>query len=84
MSIVTQLSFSIFLVMALLVSNVEAQETLDINTGFNPPITTDNGDGFADRLIKEAVRRIGYAAILHRKPPQRAITEANSGRGCFG
>ena len=64
---------------ALLPSSLNAQEHLSINTGHNPPLATDDNDGFHDLVAIEAYRRAGITIEIHRLPSARSSVNANTG-----
>lgn len=56
-----------------------AQQTLYLNTAFTYPLSTEKQTGFADYIIREALRRIGYKMRATQLPAERALKNANKG-----
>lgn len=56
-----------------------AQQTLYLNTAFTYPLSTNEQTGFADYIIREALRRIGYKMKSLQLPAERALINANNG-----
>ena len=56
-----------------------AKEVLVLNTAFTTPISNKAQTGFADIVINEALRRIGYGMQSVRLPAERALINANAG-----
>ncbi|NOY61853.1 MAG: transporter substrate-binding domain-containing protein [Gammaproteobacteria bacterium] len=56
-----------------------ANETLVLNTALTSPLSNDAQSGFADTVVKEALRRIGYDFRSIRLPAERALINANAG-----
>jgi polar amino acid transport system substrate-binding protein len=57
-----------------------AQPRLTLATGAREPFTTTtNGPGFAEELLREALRRIGHDLAVLSLPPERALVNANAG-----
>ena len=55
------------------------QEKLILNTAFATPISNAAQTGFADVVLAEAFRRIGYQLETVRLPAERALINANRG-----
>ena len=70
-----------FLIVAILCfnSSVFSQETLVINTGFSTPISKIDQTGFGDRVLAEALKRLGYKLETVQMPAERALINANLG-----
>jgi len=60
-------------------SSAYSQKTIVLNAAFSYPVSTDTQRGFADQVLKEAFRRIGYALETVRMPAERALINANRG-----
>ncbi len=60
-------------------SSVFSQETLIFNTVFTSPISKTDQTGFADRVLAEAFKRVGYKLETVQLPGERAIFNANRG-----
>lgn len=56
-----------------------AMPRLRFNTAFGPPIHADDGSGFFNRLMAEALGRLGYAVEVDAPPAERALVNANAG-----
>ncbi len=56
-----------------------SQPTLVLNTAFGPPVSNASQTGFADQVLAEALRRIGYRLETVRMPAERALINANRG-----
>jgi len=56
-----------------------SQPNIVLNTAFGPPVSNDSQTGFADQVITEAFRRIGYQLETIRMPAERALINANRG-----
>jgi len=56
-----------------------AEQTIVINTAFRNPISNDTQTGFADKVLGEAFRRMGYKLETVRLPAERALINANKG-----
>lgn len=52
---------------------------LVLNSTFGPPVSNQLQTGFADQLVTEALRRIGYQLELVRVPAERGLINANRG-----
>ena len=63
------------------VSPAEAQTKIVLNTSSEPPNSTENLDGIADRVMVEAFQRLGVEMEIARLPSARAVTNANEGVG---
>lgn len=55
------------------------QPTIVLNTAFGPPVSNASQTGFADQVLTEAFRRIGYQLEIVRMPAERALINANRG-----
>lgn len=60
-------------------SVVYSQKTIVLNTAFSYPVSTDSQSGFADQVLMEAFKRIGYKLETVRLPAERALINANRG-----
>jgi len=58
-----------------------AQKNIVLNSTFSYPVSTDSQSGFADLVLAEAFRRIGYQLETVRVPAERALINANRGIG---
>jgi len=58
---------------------VLAQPTIVLNTAFGSPISNATQTGFADQVVAEAFRRIGYQLETVHLPAERALINANRG-----
>jgi len=56
-----------------------AKEILVLNTAFTSPLSTEAQTGFADVVVGEALRRIGYGMESVQLPAERALINANAG-----
>lgn len=56
-----------------------SQQTIVLNTAFAPPVSNNSQTGFADQVLREAFRRIGYQLVTVRMPAERALINANRG-----
>ena len=63
----------------LLSTTVKAQQQLVFANPTNAPYTTLRGDGYLDRVYREAFRQLGYRIKLVRLPAERALRAANEG-----
>ncbi|VAW70734.1 hypothetical protein MNBD_GAMMA09-2451 [hydrothermal vent metagenome] len=55
------------------------QPTLVLNTAFGSPVSNAQQTGFADQVVTEALRRIGYQLNTIKLPAERALINANRG-----
>ncbi len=62
-----------------MMSQVYAHPTLVLNTANDPPNSTMDHTGLADRVIKEACARIGLNVEIVKLPSERALINANKG-----
>ena len=62
-------------------NTVLAQETLVLNTAAGAPYHTSEETGFVDRILREALGRIGIGVKIVKLPAERAIINANAGIG---
>jgi len=60
-------------------SSAYSQKTIVLNTAFSYPVSTDSQKGFADQVLIEAFKRIGYKLETIRLPAERALINANRG-----
>jgi len=56
-----------------------SQHTIVLNTAFGPPSSNESQTGFADQVVGEAFRRIGYKLETVRMPAERALINADRG-----
>ncbi len=56
-----------------------AQPTIVLNTALSAPVSNETQTGFADSVVSEAFRRIGYNLIIVHLPAERALINANKG-----
>ncbi len=56
-----------------------SQQTIVLNTAFGSPISNESQTGFADLVVAEAFKRIGYKLETVRLPAERALINANKG-----
>ncbi|NOY66191.1 MAG: transporter substrate-binding domain-containing protein [Gammaproteobacteria bacterium] len=56
-----------------------SQQTIVLNTAFGSPVSNESQTGFADQVVAEAFRRIGYQLETVRLPAERALINANRG-----
>lgn len=56
-----------------------SQPTIVLNTAFSSPISNASQTGFADEVLTEAFRRIGYQLETVQLPAERALINANRG-----
>ncbi|WP_243366109.1 substrate-binding periplasmic protein [Fundidesulfovibrio soli] len=61
------------------VAQTETQQPLTIATKDYPPLSTPEGTGMLDRLLREAFRRIGREVRFQMLPSQRALSDADAG-----
>lgn len=54
-------------------------QTIVLNTAFGPPVSNDQQTGFADVVLAEAFKRMGYQLKTLRLPAERALINANLG-----
>lgn len=54
-------------------------QTLVLNTAVSGPVSNESQTGFADKVVAEALRRIGYKLETVRMPAERALINANRG-----
>jgi polar amino acid transport system substrate-binding protein len=67
------------LITLFIVAGFASSETLVLNNSTDPPLTSEHGTGFLDRLAQEAFRRAGLELKLVKLPAERALRNANSG-----
>lgn len=75
------LTFYRFFIVALLfmTPNAAFAEILALNTADEAPLSTVNGTGHNDLIIREAFRRIGHQIKILHLPSERALVNANKG-----
>ena len=59
--------------------SVFSLNTIVLNTAFGPPSSNESQTGFADQVVGEALRRMGYKLETVRMPAERALINANRG-----
>jgi len=59
--------------------SVLSQQTIVLNTALGAPVSNESQTGFADQVVAEAFRRIGYQLETVRMPAERALINANRG-----
>ncbi|VAW60709.1 hypothetical protein MNBD_GAMMA11-1850 [hydrothermal vent metagenome] len=77
--IIHALRIPYFICCCLLASVSQAQKTITLNTAFAPPISNNTQTGYADLILTEAFRRIGYKLETIHIPAERALINANKG-----
>ncbi len=63
----------------LLFSSPIFSKTIVLDTAFGPPVSNDEQTGFADVVLAEAFKRMGYQLKTLRLPAERALINANLG-----
>ncbi len=58
---------------------VFSRPTIVLNTAFAPPVSNTSQTGYADQVLTEAFRRIGYQLETVHMPAERALINANRG-----
>ncbi len=56
-----------------------SRKTIVLNTAFGPPVSNESQTGYADQVVGEALRRIGYHLETVRLPAERALINSNLG-----
>ncbi len=56
-----------------------SQQTIVLNTAFGSPVSNESQTGFADQVVAEAFKRIGYQLETVRLPAERALINADRG-----
>lgn len=77
-----QLIWAIFLWLIIFISFASDRtfgQTLVLNTANAYPHSSEEGNGFVDRIIKEAFRRIGEEIKIIHLPSERALVNADQG-----
>ena len=75
-----KISFLFILVgWALIASRISSADTLSFNTTSSPPLSTPDQDGYEDRLIIEALRRVGHDVKISFLPGERSLMNLNNG-----
>jgi len=69
----------LWLAIAVSIGPAGAAESLVINTYAIPPLSTKEGTGFYDAVVREAGRRIGHNITIVWQPERRGIRLANGG-----
>ena len=73
--------FLFFLLFILSTEELQAQDTLTINTNGPPPYNYPDQTGILDRWLKEAFGRIGIGLRIKILPAERSLVDANNGIG---
>lgn len=60
-------------------TNAFAADTLVLNTADEYPLSTEDGRGYEDLIIKEAFQRSGVRVQIVHLPSERALVNANTG-----
>lgn len=71
--------FTVYLAILGLTPAANAAQTLVLNDPTFPPYTTDNRNGYLDKLTAELGRRVGVQFKLVRLPTERGLISANEG-----
>lgn len=71
--------FLFFLLLIIVNKSVYSQPTLVLNTTSRPPISNLTQTGFADLIVGEALKRVGYGLEVVHMPAERALLNANMG-----
>jgi len=73
------ITLSFFIILILSCRLTLAQQTIVLNTAFGPPLSNESQTGFADQVVTQAFKRIGYQLETVRLPAERALVNANRG-----
>jgi len=73
------ITLSVFIILILSIHQTLAQQTIVLNTAFGSPVSNESQTGFADQVVAEAFKRIGYQLETVRLPAERALINANRG-----
>lgn len=68
-----------FLLLLFIQSTAYSQIKLVFNVTGQPPLNTENHDGFMDEITREALTRIGYTLEINRQPAERGLHSINKG-----
>lgn len=60
-------------------TQIAAQGTLVLGTSSGPPLSNATQNGFIDKVVSEALSRMGYRLKVSHLPAERALINANSG-----
>jgi len=69
----------VVMVSSLFADPARSPTTLTLNTFKVAPLSTADRKGIGDRVVKEALRRIGMSVKIKHLPPERALLHANDG-----
>lgn len=69
----------LIIVLLLIIANSSSASTLVLNTADEAPLSTVDGTGHNDLIIKEAFRRIGHQVEIVHLPSERALVNTNKG-----
>jgi len=71
----------VFLLLLLLLPTtpLSAAPVLYLNTALTSPLSNAQQSGFVDRLLGEALQRLGYRLRVNHLPAERALINANAG-----
>ena len=72
-------TFTLLASLIFLHANVYAENTLIFNVTGQPPLNTNEHNGFMDEVTREALRRVGYKLIINRQPAERGLRSINNG-----
>ncbi len=72
-------AFSLLLLLLLHVAPSSAANILYLNTALTSPLSNEQQTGFVDRLLGEALQRLGYQLRVNHLPAERALINANAG-----
>lgn len=72
--------FTLYVPIFCLHTTVSAENILTFNVTGQPPLNTNNHDGFMDEVTREALRRIGYKLVVVRQPAERGLRSINEGK----
>jgi len=72
-------TFTLLASLIVLHANVYAENTLIFNVTGQPPLNTNEHNGFMDEVTREALRRVGYKLIINRQPAERGLRSINKG-----
>jgi polar amino acid transport system substrate-binding protein len=54
-------------------------DTFVFNTSYSAPYSTQDHDGILDRILREALSRLGYEVEFRNLPAERALVDADAG-----
>jgi len=81
MALPSNLSLAMYVALMLtsVFPSLATAEKLRLNSGHNPPLTTDDHTGFHDLVTFEAYKRLGIDVEIHRLPSARSGRNADQG-----